>query len=119
GGVARHGARNDSGARDGGVRGTLRVPLCGAPDRRCQSFGARGASVFLHRKQLSGGAHLLQLGGSESAGAPVVRQGKLDLQEAYPGGTAGIVRGGTPASQTAAGVDSRSVSSASAHGGRG
>src|ERR1039458_3864746 len=83
GGVARYGARDDSGARDGGVRGTLRVPLCGAPDRRCQSFGARGAPVFLHRKQLSGGPHVHQLGAPEQPGAAMVRQGQLNLQEAY------------------------------------
>src|ERR1019366_8925705 len=89
------------------------------PDRRCQSFGSGGASVFLHRTQLSGGAYVHQLGGSEPAGAPVVRQGQLDLQEAYPRGAARTVRSGAHASQTAAGVDSGSVSSASANGGRG
>ena len=50
GGAAGHGARNDSRARNGSVRGTLRIPLCGAPDRGCQSLGARGTPVFLHRK---------------------------------------------------------------------
>ena len=52
-------------------------------------------------------------------GAPVVRQGQLDLQETYPRRAARTVRGGAHASEAAAGVDSRSVSSASAHGGRG
>src|SRR6185312_8716564 len=99
---------------DGGVRGTLRVPLCGARDRQCQSFGARGTPVLLHRKQLSGRTYIHQLGRPQSAGAGVVRQGQLDLQEISPRGAARTVRGGTPASQTAAGVDSGSVSSASA-----
>jgi hypothetical protein len=47
--------------------------------RRRQSVGARGTSVFIHRKQLSGGPHFHQLAGSEPAGAPVVRQGQLHL----------------------------------------
>ncbi len=35
----------------GGLRGTLRFPLCGAPDWQCQSFGACRTSPFpLHRK---------------------------------------------------------------------
>ena len=70
-----------------------------------------------HRKQLSGGAHVRQLGGPEPTGAAVVRPGQLDLQEAYPRRAARVVRGRAPASETAAGVDSGSVSSASAHGG--
>ena len=52
-------------------------------------------------------------------GAPVVRPRQLDLQETYPRGAARTVRRRAPASETAAGVDSRSVSSASAHGGCG
>jgi len=74
---------------------------------------------LLHRKQLSGRPHILQLGGSESAGAPVVRQGQLHLQETYPRGASRVIRGRTPASPTATGVDSRSVSPAPAHGGCG
>ena len=46
GGVARHRARDGSGARDGGVRRALRLPLRGARDRRCQPFGARGTAVL-------------------------------------------------------------------------
>ena len=76
-------------------------------------------TVLLHRKQLSGRTHVRQLGGSESTGAPVVRQGQLDLQETYPRGAARTIRRGATASQTAAGVDSGSVSTASTHGGRG
>jgi hypothetical protein len=38
-----------------------------------QPFGPRGEAVPLHREKLPGGAHFLQLGGSESAGAGVVR----------------------------------------------
>jgi hypothetical protein len=34
---------------------------------------ARGEAFLVHRDQLSGGAHLPQLGGSESAGAGVMR----------------------------------------------
>jgi len=49
-----------------------------------EPLGACGTTVPFHREQLSGGAHLLQLGGSESAGAGVVRQGQRDLQEAHP-----------------------------------
>jgi transposase len=45
----------------------------GARDWECQSFGPRGTALLVHRKQLSGGTHVLQLGGSESAGAGVVR----------------------------------------------
>ena len=37
------------------------------------AFGARGTALLLHRKKLSGGAYLFQLGGPESAGAGVVR----------------------------------------------
>jgi hypothetical protein len=55
-----------------------------------------------------------QLGGSESAGAGVVRQGQLDLQETYPRGAARVVRGRAAASETAAGVDSGSLPAASA-----
>ena len=73
----------------------------------------------LHREQLSGRPHVRQLGGSESTGAPVVRPRQLDLQETHPRRAARTVRGRAPASETAAGVDSGSVSSASAHGGRG
>src|ERR1022692_2467007 len=119
GGVARHGAGDDSGAGDGGIRGTLRIPLRGARDWGCESFGARGASVLVYRKQLSGGPQVRQLGGSESTGASVVRQGQLDLQEIYPRRATGTVRGGAPASESAAGVDSGSVPSACAHGGCG
>src|ERR1039458_7220944 len=71
GGAARHGTRNDPRARNGGVRGTLRIPLRGAPDRQCQPFGARGTAVLVHRKQLSGRPRVRQLGGSESTGAPM------------------------------------------------
>jgi len=84
GDAARHGKRNDSRARNGCLRRTLRIPLRGARARRRQPLGARGTPVFLHRKQLSGQPHVRQLGGSESTGASVVRPRQLDLQETYP-----------------------------------
>src|ERR1017187_2550851 len=56
---------------------------------------------------------------SESTGAPMVRPCQRDLQEIYPGRAAGTVRGRALAPETVAGVDSRSVPSASAHGRRG
>src|SRR6266496_4158626 len=73
GGAARVRPRNDPSARNGSLRGTFRIPLCGTPDRRCQPLGARGTALFVHRKQLSGGPHVRQLGGSKSTSAAVVR----------------------------------------------
>ena len=45
--------------------------------RRRQPLGAGGASVLLHREQLSGRSHVRQLGRSEPTGTPVVRPGQL------------------------------------------
>jgi hypothetical protein len=66
------GARDGSRARDGRVWRAFRVSVRSACDWECQSFGPRRTPFLVHRKQLSGGAHVLQLGGSESAGARVV-----------------------------------------------
>ena len=84
---------------------------------RCQSLGARGAAVPVHRKQLSCRTHVHRLAGSEPAGAPVVRPRQLDLQEAYPRRAARTVRGRAHASEAAAGLDSGSLPAASTHGG--
>jgi hypothetical protein len=66
------GARDGSRARDGRVWRTFRVSVRSACHWECQSFGPCGTTLLVHRKQLSGRAHVLQLGGSESAGARVV-----------------------------------------------
>src|SRR5450432_4716213 len=119
GGVARNGTRYGAGARDGGFRRALRLPFRGAPDRRCQPFGARREAVLVHRKQLSGGANVLQLGGSESAGASMVRPCQRHIQETHSRHSPRVVRRGAAASETAAWVDSRSLPAAATHGGRG
>ena len=116
GGAARQRTRHGSGAGDGRLWRAFRLSVRGARDWQCQPFGARGAALLVHREQLPGRAHLLQLGGSESAGAGVVRQGQLDLQETYPRGSARAVRGRAAASEAAAGVDSGSLPAASAPG---
>jgi len=74
---------------------------------------------FIERNFLAG-PYVCQLGGSEQPGAAVVRQGQLDVQEIYPRGSPRAIRGcGTAAPEAAASVDSRAVSPAFAHGGRG
>src|SRR5208283_1239197 len=96
-GAARHWARDGSRARDGRVWRTVRVSVRGACDWECQSFGPRGTALLVYRKQLSGRAYILQLGGSESAGARVVRQGQFHVQETYLCGSPRALRGGATA----------------------
>jgi transposase len=72
--VLRGSGRDDgSGAGDGRLWRAFRFSVCGARDWECEPFGARGEAFLVHREQLSGGSHLQRLGGSESAGAGMVR----------------------------------------------
>ena len=118
-GVARLGARDDSGTRDGRLRRTFRVPLRGSFDWRPQPQRTRGTPVFIHRKQLSGRTNVRRLERSEPASAPVARPRQWRPQKTYSRRAARTLRGGTSALETVAGVDSRGVSNAPAHRRRG
>ena len=97
--------------------GNTRVVVLRGAGRPCQSLGPRGTALLVHREQLPGGTHVLQLGGSESAGAPMVRPRQLHLQETYPRGPARVIRPRAAAPETAAGLDSLGLPAAPAHGG--
>src|ERR1017187_1713976 len=73
GGATRQRTRHGAGAGDGRLWRAFRLSVRGARDWECEPFGERGASLSFHREYLPGRAHLPQLGGSESAGAGVVR----------------------------------------------